>query len=248
VLLSPPENSAMHLFGSFNDSEEENDEDEDKKVGGEEEKESVTGESFLIKKAQEMKEELKKTYGNMDCSAEQLFLLHHGAMTAKLSIDYDLLGAFLAQAVYQLKEAVARGEIDVDGYDYEGAENHRPGYVGQLDESMSRIAQEAWATVRRITARRPAPPSTTKEQGSLLKAIKEKLKEMIAPDSEFGKVLKEKAGYMELDGNFQNIWAQVAGSCDTDALSVALISAIRLLITAFDQNERHLTLRAEMIV
>lgn len=249
LMLSPSENSSMLLFGLLDDNDVPLDETD-----------SV--ETFTFSRARAMVTELSKMYTELDCSAERLFLLHHGVRHAQLSIDYALLQPFLAEALYQLNKAIEAGVI-AEEYDYEGThhgEDQSMGemedvdntmkskYEGQHDVVLAEVVTQAFKTVKRVLGSKPPVSISLDEEGAILRIIKEKLKEMVSTDSEFGKMLKNSAGDAAFDFTIQDIWAKHGDSCDTDAARAAFMDVVRLLISAFRQKERHLATAAEEIV
>lgn len=74
----------------------------------------------------------------------------------------------------------------------------------------------------------------------MLRAILNKLKEVLKTNSESTSIIKDSISDQALAVNFQPIWGSFTNSLETDAARAAFLDCVRLLVGAFHQKERHL--------
>jgi hypothetical protein len=239
LVLIPELNSKLHKFLEVNDDNEDGRGTED-----EEEEEDTTGRlarnDFTIADATEMHAELHKMWPDIIATPHRLGLLRRGLVIANTTIAYRCLRPFLREALYQLENAVNENVINIDEtITSDEAEAKRQ------DESLADLVTEAAGTVERILGTEPPVAVSTDDATLLLKAVKEKLQEMVSIDSEFGRMLKESTGDQALPCTIQDIWNKYAHACDTDAARTAFMDVTRLLVSAFRQKELHLAGVAE---
>ena len=185
-------------------------------------------ELFTFDDATKMIEEMKKSWPDVHATAEEIHLIQRGMTVGRVVIEYRTMREFILECLHHLRKQ----EIEEDDV-----------------RSAAVIAEEAIATIRRLQACviPPLVVSDNKYQ-RLLRALRNKLAEMVNTNEEFVNMLKDAAGDAALGVNYQDIWGTYADSLDTDTARKAFDEIVRLLVVAFRQAEYTMAKKVQEIV
>jgi len=197
---------------------------------------TAEAERYTEAEAKDLVEEMLVAWPDSTPQVQHVCILGQALQQAKLDIDYEHLQPFIREGLHTIAQAFGTGDLDQS-------------LLNDRAEQLTNIAQETNDTVKRILGFGKAPMAVSAaEEGALVRAIKNKLVEVVRTDEEFVKMLKTAAGDQALAMNYQDIWGAYCEQSDTDGARAAFMDVTKFNITAMRHKEAHLAQMVEKII
>ncbi|KAK2765336.1 hypothetical protein FQN54_008182 [Arachnomyces sp. PD_36] len=154
-------------------------------------------------------EAMREMWPEIPATPEVIISLKRGLIVKNIALEYRTLRAFLAEGTYRLSW------MAIDS-----------------DDALGELAEEVVDIARRIVPLVPTTPISTEEEGALMVAVHNKLKEIQRFGKEYIAALKCTCGKCVSTDLAKDIWDEYADSCDIDAARSAFMAVARFYIMA----------------
>ncbi|KAL9074638.1 MAG: hypothetical protein Q9157_004312 [Trypethelium eluteriae] len=187
---------------------------------------------FTLDEAMQMKQELIRIWPELNCITEQSILQLNQGLTERepfILIEYHLLRGFLMEGHFRLTESK------------DGGRNRW--------NSLRDLVEDVYSNVKRITPPVVSMPSIMGYGDKLLlKAIKNKLQEIVDAGRKMDTDLKKSAGDMTGTDLPVHIWERFSESMDIDVAKMAFLQVTRWVVAEIQQKHEALEKKVQDIL